>query len=387
MPLPTTIVKVIQPDSTWVVFTHLLMGCVLFIGCSKTGSWHRSDATNSTPEHRAYLDRALPLTPVQFRAVTLDARHPPDGAILLRLQALGVKQITLITFGFQENPASPHIRMNPDARWYSESDAGIRTLAQQAAALGIETIIKPHIWVGGYNPEGQTRDRIGFSTEGEWAQWEASYRQFILHYAYLSQEIKAPLFVIGTELAHVAKSRPNFWRSLIAEIRHVYSGPLTYAGNWYAEYEEISFWDALDFIGVQAYFELSKEDNPTLRDMVSGWEPHLEALQQLARSTGKPVLFTELGYRSVPYAAAQPWRWPEREESVPSDTTLQALLYQAFFEQVWSETWFAGAILWKWHPTENAQHPGRARDFTPQFKPAETIIGTWFNQSAILPTR
>ncbi|MCH8961672.1 MAG: hypothetical protein IH820_10220, partial [Bacteroidetes bacterium] len=276
----------------------------------------------------------------------------------------------------------PEVRMHSDANWFSESDRGIRSLARQADSLGLKIILKPHIWVGRYNNGGQTRADIGFDTEEAWAQWEAQYHTFLMHYAHLAGEIDAAMLVVGTELANAARTRPAFWRRLIADVRAVYGGALTYAANWWEEYEDIAFWDALDYIGVQGYFELSKEDDPTLAMLREGWRPYKETMQRLSEQTGRPVLFTEIGYRNVPDAAAQPWRWPSRDEinTVAPDDSLQVRLYQAFFESLWHEPWFAGAILWKWRP--EAQGRRRYLNFSPQNKPAEQVIARWFSRAA-----
>ncbi|MEM9665530.1 MAG: hypothetical protein AAF970_11380 [Bacteroidota bacterium] len=316
-----------------------------------------------------------------YRAITLDARRAPEPEVLPALRDLGVSHITLIPFGFQPALHVPELRMNPDARWYSESDTGIRTLAAQADTLGMGVIIKPHIWVGRYDVSGQTRADIGFDDEASWQQWEAQYRTFMLHYADLAAEVEADLLVVGTELARAARERPAFWRGLIAEVRTRYEGPLTYAANWYAEYDLIPFWADLDYIGVQAYFPISDDEGPTDEALRAGWKPHCEALGALSAQVDRPVLFTEFGYRSVRYAAAEPWRWPSRDEVGTGvlDLDLQARLYDAFFAVPWQEPWLAGIIVWKWHPTEEGQRPHRSIAFTPQGKPAEAVMGRAFN--------
>ena len=323
--------------------------------------------------------------PPPIRAVTLDAVRPPAPGTLDALRNLGVTHITLISFGRQPGYDVPEVHMHNDARWFSESDTGIRTLARKADSLGLALILKPHLWVGHYSDDEQGRHTIGFETEADWQQWEAQYRRFLLHYAHLAAEVDAAVLVVGTELANVAKTREAFWRDLIAEVRTVYDGKLTYAANWWDEYEDVPFWDALDYIGVQAYFELSDKDDPTVATLRAGWQPYKTTMQRLAHQTGKPVLFTEIGYRNVPYAAAQPWRWPERGEHqrVTPDNRLQARLYQAFFESLWHEPWFAGAILWKWYPPNaDGRRRGGPLDFTPQNKPAEQVIADWFTKAS-----
>ncbi|MDX1547376.1 MAG: hypothetical protein R3247_10330 [Rhodothermales bacterium] len=315
----------------------------------------------------------------RIRSVTLDARSAPEPHLLDHLRDLGVTHLTLISFGFQPGYRTPEIRLHNDARWYSESDAGIRALAAEAEARGMRLILKPHVWVGGYSAGGQERHAIGFATEEAWQAWEQQYHTFLMHYARLAAEVDAALLVVGTELANVAKTREPFWRRLIADVRAVYDGPLTYAANWWEEYEDVPFWDALDYVGVQAYFELSDAPEPSAQQLRAGWQPHVEALRRLADRTGRPILFTEIGYRNVGYAAAEPWRWPSRDEPGEPDDALQARLYDVFFETLWHEPWFAGAILWKWHPEADRQgRRGTRLDFSPQGRPAETVIARWF---------
>lgn len=310
--------------------------------------------------------------------MTLDAVQAPDSAALAHLHQLGVTHLTLISFGFQPAMDSPEIRMNPNARWFSESDAGIRTLAQQVAPYGMKLILKPQLWVG----HGAWTADIAMPDETTWQQWERNYRTYILHYARLAQETQAAMLVIATELGNPVRQRPAFWRSLIAEIRTLYQGQITYAANWHADFAHVPFWDALDYIGVQAYFPLSTETNPLLETLRKGWQPHADSIRVLHERTGKPVLLTEIGYRSVSYAAAEPWRWPSREEAgvVPPDYELQARLYQAFFEQVWPEPWLAGMIVWKWHAGGRMGDGRLNLNFTPQGKPAEQVIARWFKQ-------
>ncbi|WP_457654210.1 glycoside hydrolase family 113 [Rhodocaloribacter sp.] len=320
---------------------------------------------------------AAPPEAAHIRGITLDARRPPADATLTRLHDLGVTHVTVIPYAFQPSKDRSEIRHNPDGHWYSESDAGIRDLAGRLNRRGIKLILKPQIWLRG----GAWTADIAFETEADWQKWEAEYRRFIMHYARLAAETGAALLVVGTELATPVRTREAFWRGLIADVRAVYGGKLTYAANWHEDFEHVPFWDALDFVGVQAYFPITEASDPSLETLKAGWKPHLEALARVSRRTGRPVLLTELGYRSVPYAAAEPWRWPSRNEDrhVAPDFELQARLFEAFFEQCWSAPWLAGAIIWKWHPDARGSR-NRDLNFTPQGKPAERVIRQWFTQ-------
>ena len=359
---------------------RLLLGAVLttvaLLGCADTES-----ASPSSHAPRAVPDSAPDAPIFDIRSVTLDARNRPDPDLLVRLSEIGVTHLTLVSFGWQERTDDPNVRVDTSEGWYSESHRGIRALSRQADTLGMNVILKPHLWIGGYD-EGQNRSEITFETEAEWNRWEKSYQHFLMHYARLAQEIDADVLVLGTELTSTATTRPAYWRALADPARAVYDEKLTYAANWHKEYQQIEFWDALDYVGIQAYFPLSKVSNPSLDTLQARWHAHRQTLSQLHRETGKPVLFTEIGYRSAPNAAESPWKWPERDDDVPPDSSLQARCFRAFFSTMRGVPWFKGAIIWKWHPEGNH----RPTAFTPQGKPAEALLRRWFSGTASPPS-
>ncbi len=352
------------------VASSLLAAAVFLVGCAES-----DPAVQGEPGVAAIAD-TVPTAPVfDVRSVTLDARRPPEPDLLPRLRTLGVTHLSLVAFGWQEAADDPRVRIDTSDGWYSESHRGIRALARRADSLGMGVILKPHIWIGGYD-EQQDRSDIGFDTEAEWTRWEESYRRFLLVYARLAAEIDADALVLGTELSSVATTRPQFFRALADTVRTVYDGNLTYAANWHDEYEEIPFWDALDYVGVQAYFPLVDGPNPSLDTLQDRWQQHRADLAALHRRTGKPIFFTEIGYRSARSAAEAPWRWPERDGGgVPPDSGLQARCYRAFLSVMRDTPWFAGAVVWKWHPRASRQDPTA---FTPQGKPAERVLYRWF---------
>jgi hypothetical protein len=92
------------------------------------------------------------------------------------------------------------------------------------------------------------------------------------------------------------RRREGDWRRLIARVRAEFHGPLTYSAN-FDDWQAIGFWDALDFIGLSAYFALSERPDPSLAELEEGWERALAPLEQAERRWGRPVLLTEAGFR------------------------------------------------------------------------------------------
>ena len=289
------------------------------------------------------------------------------------IKKLNINWISQTPFAWQENPQSPLIRLNTgsDRVWWGESDQGIKETTRLARAAGIKTMLKPHLWIHQSWPGD-----VQMESDSLWQAWFDQYRHFILHYARLAEESQIEILCIGTELYH-ATSHEAAWRKLIQNIRAIYHGQITYAANFTQEYEEIKFWDALDFIGVQAYFPLSGNSNPTVEEMVANWSAPLQSLEELAGRYQRPVIFTEIGYRSTADAAIEPWRWPQENPGNSPSNETQARCYEAFFQASWGKPWLGGAYFWKWYP--HGSHRLAEIDFTPQGKPAQEILSRYFH--------
>jgi hypothetical protein len=288
---------------------------------------------------------------------------------IVNLKKFGVSWISQTPFGWQRNSLDTIIHTENKAQtpWWGESMLGISTTTALARKQGISTLLKPHIWVRNSWPGA-----IKMNSDREWRAWFRHYENFILPYAVLADSAGIKIFCIGTEL-HQTVNRPE-WKALIKKIRGVYKGKLTYAANFSGEFEEVPFWNDLDYIGVQAYFPLASSKEPNLKELEQGWEEPITRIEKIFKKFRKPILFTELGYKSTPDAAIEPWRWPERQEDVSMET--QANCYKAFFHKVWPLEWIAGVYFWKWYP-HPPKHP-TASDFTPQGKPAEEVLKNWF---------
>jgi hypothetical protein len=298
-----------------------------------------------------------------------------DAAAVAPLAAAGADWISQTPFGFSPALEAPEVILASGHRaFWGESDEGLAETARLARERGIKTLLKPHLWVRG----GAWVGGLEMKSEDDWRRWFASYESFIVHYATLAEREKMEAFAVGTELPKVSL-RAQDWRRVIARVREVYRGPLTYCANW-QEADTVAFWDALDFVGVQAYFPLPTRDGAPLAQIRAAWDPIVEKLAALASRTGRPIVFTEVGYKSEAGGLAQPWQWSNRGAV---DLALQRDAFQAMFDSVWDKPWFGGTFVWKWHPLLGAPAvpPDRhASDFTPQGKPALEVIRSFYTK-------
>ncbi len=320
---------------------------------------------------------------------------------------IGVNWISQTPFGWMDGHDSPKVVLSSQRGWWGERDEGIMHTAQEAKKKGVKTMLKPHIWI--MNSNGKWRSDISMNSKEEWDQWFESYETWIMHYAVLAQKSGIEALCIGTEFYIATKKHPDRWRGIIANIRKVYSGDLTYAANWYKELETVTFWDDLDYIGVQAYFPISKEYQPSKKSLIRSWETYKKTLKKISLKYEKKIIFTEIGYKNTADAAIEPWTWPQRLDSttIISNTT-QKICYEALFESLWHEPWLEGFFIWKWFHTTYKYHDYKEYDlvmkerrrnwakkrgkilrdrihFTPQHTEAMDVLSNWYRKEHCQP--
>lgn len=311
----------------------------------------------------------------RMRGVCWVAGRRVDESVFLPLVRANVEWISQTPFGWMQRPGSTDIRIasQGDVFW-GETDAGLAETTKLARAFGIRTLLKPHLWVAGWHDTVWTGE-IRMPSTSAWKAWFESYRRFILHYAVLAEEHHMEALAVGTELQGATLGHEEEWREIIRQIRKVYHGKLTYAANWDHEFETIGFWDALDFAGVQAYFPLSQESDPSLEALLAGWSGPIKMLDGVAGRIGRPIVFTEVGYKSADRASVEPWRWETTDRANPEQ---QARCYEAMFRAVWGKPWLEGVYVWKWFPRFDTARSDGDNNFTPQGKPAEQVLSRWY---------
>jgi len=105
--------------------------------------------------------------------------------------------------------------------------------------------------------------------------------------------------------------------------------------------------------------------------------PQISAVQQ---QWGKPVMFTEIGYRSADGTAQAPF---DSWDAWPLDAQEQADCYEATFEAWAAVPWFAGANFWFWSTNPNTS--ATDTDYTVQNKLAANTVTSWYSASAVTP--
>lgn len=295
---------------------------------------------------------------------------------LLRLRALGVDCVSLTPFGYMQRVTWPHVRMPRDP---SLGDSLLLRELATIRGLGMRALLKPHLWSRDFY-RGHWTGEIAMGSAGDWNSWFADYGRFLLHYAGIAEQGCAYALCIGAELGTATRERPEDFRRLIKRVRRVFHGKLTYAANWHDEFERIPFWDALDWIGVNAYFDLSQADTPTVAEIERAWGPVAERLHLLSARWERPVVLTEVGFRSVSHPAARTYSWQELDPDGRLDLEAQRACYEGTFRALWGRPWLSGLYWWKWYTAPEGEEEGTALDFTPEGKPAERVLARYYRR-------
>lgn len=234
--------------------------------------------------------------------------------------------------------------------------------------------------------------------------WFDNYTAFAVHFAQMAERHHLPYFIIGDGLSSVtydtdstntkadpkgilrkpgdpcpsnaAGRRECEWRHVIHAIKSqnypaltsnsaltgaAYTGKLIYAASWthnpeagvgnaaQSEFDHITWWDAVDFIGVDANFPLTKDepDVPVGR-LMDAWKGQgqglagqgniYQRLENVSDSFQRPLVFTAVQYASASSAnTGNPSGEEDQEEQIAD---MQALI-QTFDDA----SWWAG-VFW-----------------------------------------
>ncbi len=238
-------------------------------------------------------------------------------------------------------------------------------------------------------------------------QWFDNYTAFAVHYAQMSQQYHLPYFIFGSDLtsvsydtlgtnaqndpggidhnvpgdsscSNVTGRRECEWLHVIGAIRNSsygtlskhatetgggYTGKLIYEASWsgapeaqatgatQAEFSSIAWWNAVNYIGVDAEFPLTQSGaDVSVSELEDAWNGGTDvygpggsgdivnSLQTLSQKFGKPILFTTASYSSAAGAnTGNPSNIPDQVEQLHD---MEALL-----ETFEGQPWWAG-VFW-----------------------------------------
>ncbi len=312
-----------------------------------------------------------------------------------KVAATGNEFVAILVTWYQADERATTITLDANK---TPSDAAVIKAINDAKGCGLKVALKPHVDL--YN--GEWRGYIGrdFSDTqfaAFFATWFSSYKKFVNHYVSIAATHNVDMLFAGTEYVEILKKENGktipAWVDYFNEIRQTFKGNLTYCADrahWHdvaAVGEKsyfVPFWQALDYIGIDAYYSLGEAQNLTVQQLVDGWSGPTQILQAMHTTYKRPILFTEIGYRSIERCHHNPWDYAVER---PVSQECQRNCYEAFYEAFSDKSWLAGIFWWNWTPFlksditnpqspawVRAKLPGYEKDYTPEGKLAEEIL-------------
>ncbi len=221
---------------------------------------------------------------------------------LLNMSLVGTDTVALNFWWFQSSTSAN--TMAPDFSRYSSTMSSIEHAIDTIHGLGMKVLLKPMLDVSDAN--NTWRANINPSNK---SQWFNNYTNFIGSFADMAQSKGVELLSIGCEMNTMEQPANNAsWTNLIANMRSRYSGKLTYSANWNAigqnvgGFQNVPWWNQLDYIGIDAYFPIATSNNTTLAGLTTAWQNQANSIDSWRQASGlgnKQVLFTEVGYQSA----------------------------------------------------------------------------------------
>jgi len=284
--------------------------------------------------------------------------------LLAEIAALGATHVSLVVPLYQTHAASTALKLHTRLSPSLEAIADAIRLSRRA---GLEVTLFPIVRL---SEPRSPREWRGTLAPADRDAWFASYGSLLADLASLGALTGASRLVVGSELSSLDGDRAR-WRPLVERIRALFSGTLVYSANW-DHYQDAGLYDLVDEIGVVAYFSLREKDGPgDVPALTARWRGLRREIEFNLGKYAKPLVLTELGYRSRAGATAAPW--DEVKGGVP-DADEQARAFQAF-RQAWTApgqapSRLAGLYVWNWYGYGGPE----ATSYTPRGKPAVDVV-------------
>ncbi len=347
-----------------VLFYLVVVGCTLLPGDSSSSGKSATSRVSPTSFRSAPME-GLPVRAIGMQIQRVDWMDKYKQSID-EIAATGADAVKFVVDARQENGASSRIYL--DMRMTPTPEA-LGDLIQYARKRNLRVIIMPIILLD----KPRNTEWRGQIEPTSWNSWWESYREILTHFAWIAQGNGVDILVVGSELVST-ESQTEEWIETIDKIRSVFKGKLTYSSNW-DHYKSVTFWEQLDFIGMNSYWSLGKNKDVKLDELKSNWTKIQGDLFTFQKTLGKPIFFLEVGWCSMSNMAHEPWDYTKDEDEAPTDLKLQERLYEGFFESWYGKPELGGFSIWEWSPGDGGNED---RGYTPKGKPAEEVLRKWF---------
>lgn len=294
---------------------------------------------------------------------------------------MGVTSLEIVTPAFQRDGAAEEIRITVGPGLSPKREDLVKLL-KHAKAKGMTTKLMPIVlfsqprgneWRGKIKPEN-------------WDKWWASYARMLDYFIDIANETGVSVFSVGSELLSTEKFGDR-WTPIITHARERFGGRLSYSTNW-DHYEVPVFWKQLDLIGINGYWDLTTraadKQSPRDEELRTRWREIRDKVLAFGAAQNRPVLLTEIGYPTLPWALKDPWNYVSSGDVAP-DPIPQRRAYEAFLD-TWDDMLrrnqnprrAAGVFFYSW----DVDRHGDDKDtgYGVRGKPTYDVIKQWLKR-------
>ncbi|HME52090.1 MAG TPA: hypothetical protein VKM55_07720 [Candidatus Lokiarchaeia archaeon] len=281
------------------------------------------------------------------------------------MRAAGVEWVAINDQWYQSNLTSQDIHPSPAG----DSIENLSDAFSYARSIGLHIFYKPMLQI----ESGEWQNWIVYTPA-----WMAAYTTWIVSRATFAAQSGVELFSIGCEMGSM-QGHSDAVRAMIAEVRAVYHGLITYAAN-YDGFWNIDWYDAIDVIGADMYPPMLFTYSPPLEDLIQFWNGLYNRLQALSSKWNRPILFTEIGAQALEGANMSP---SQDKFCDQQDVGGLINMYKSVFQsKLWTAPWFKGVYWWVWDNYEpDPAHPERDTQFSPEIPAVLATITAEYNSS------
>ena len=248
------------------------------------------------------------------------------------VRTTGCNAIILPICAWQEHTYSTQVESDsPDVM--DEED--VQNVCRHARKLALRVILKAMVNCR----DGYWRAYIHFfdnevTGEPAWSDWFRSWGTHVKRVACMARDNGADMLCVGCEMIGT-DHRAAEWRSLIAETRAIYAGPVTYNCDKRQE-DIVTWWDACDVISSSGYYSIDEIDQ------------NIERIRRVSEKYDRPFMFMECGCPSREGSPFRPYDWKtvgEVSEQAQRDW------YEAFTGALLDHPFVRGTGWWDWPAT------------------------------------
>uniref|UniRef100_UPI0035621606 glycoside hydrolase family 113 n=1 Tax=Halobacteriovorax sp. TaxID=2020862 RepID=UPI0035621606 len=170
----------------------------------------------------------------------------------------------------------------------------------------------------------------------------------LTRFAKVLEDYKVETFILGAEYCEITgKNFKSEWKDIISSVRTTFKGKLSYGANWQEvngknEFYSTSFWEELDYIGLDLYSPIP--DSVKGENIYNYQLNVIRKYTQFAKKYKKNLYINEVGFSGSIKGTSEPFEWRNK---TPGTQERQADAYKYTLKALKSFENIKGIFIWR----------------------------------------